>query len=184
MVNILRRYFKRAFFLNDDVSIYLKFDASSFKKNCKTNICEQNTDLFLSRIFELSLGWSSNRERKRKRSKPLGVEFRPPPSHWGGSLPAPANRGGGKLSPPPSTTLYISFLKKTLIKPDIIRYGCLFFLKVFQLICQPLSGVHTNHIEVILILRGKSLESNMEKKNNLPFIKTTFSLKKKWIYWG
>jgi hypothetical protein len=86
----------------------------------------------------------------------MGVAVNLPHLHWGGSPPPPANGGGGELPPPPSATIYIYFLKKTLIKPDIIKCGYLFFLRVFQLMWQPLNGVYklrvlyADHIELIL----------------------------------
>jgi hypothetical protein len=59
-----------------------------------------------------------------------------------------------QATPLPSSAF---IFKKHLIKPEIIRCGCVFFLRVFQLMWQPLNDgrktkiLYTNQIEVIII---------------------------------
>ena len=113
-------------------AIHSKFDTSSLKENCKKNICEQNTRLFLSQTFEPPL--ASAKCQRRCLRLPLsttwvaashprtgfGVITRPshglrwltshPNQTWGGS-PATLIGPGVSRWPPQSWVLSCPTLK-------------------------------------------------------------------------
>jgi hypothetical protein len=69
-------------------AIHSKFDTSSLKENCKKNICEQNTKLFLSHTFEPSLAFA---EHQCYRLRPPSLTIAPPQPDMGWRLSLPSS---------------------------------------------------------------------------------------------